>query len=118
MTQTNQKSWYARTFGRSIFSMLFGKFFEVKNNSAGIIAISLVLTLCFVVIYVVVNNVEKIQSLDQLLDGILNIIFVVVGYYFGSKQKPVTPEDDEVGITSGSAWTSNYASLPASYPCR
>jgi len=95
MNDTKQKSWYARTFGRSLFSILFGKFFEIKNNSAGIIATSLVLTLCFVAIYVVINNVEKIQSLDQLLDGILNIIFVVVGYYFGTIQKPLSSGEDE-----------------------
>lgn len=95
MSDTAQKSWFARTFGRSVFSMVFGKFFEIKNNSAGIIAITLVLTLCFIAIYVVTNNVEKINSLDQLLDGILNIIFVVVGYYFGSAQRKVSDEKDE-----------------------
>ncbi|NPA59030.1 MAG: hypothetical protein GXO30_00975, partial [Epsilonproteobacteria bacterium] len=51
MAEIKKQSWYAKTFGRSIFSIIFGKFFEIKNNSAGIIATSLVLTLCFVVIY-------------------------------------------------------------------
>ncbi|MEW8318145.1 MAG: hypothetical protein AB2660_02635 [Candidatus Thiodiazotropha sp.] len=95
MAETSQKSWFARTFGRSVFSMVFGKFFEVKNNSAGVIAVTLVLTLCFIAIYVVTNNVDKINSLDQLLDGILNIIFVVVGYYFGAAQRPVSDENDD-----------------------
>ena len=75
--------------------MIFGKFFEVKNNAAGIIATVLVLTLCFVAIYVVIGNVEKIESLDQVLNGIMNIIFVVVGYYFGTTQKNISKGDDE-----------------------
>ena len=91
MTEPKQKSWYAKIFGRSIFSIVFGKFFEIKNNTAGIIATSLVLTLCFVVVY----KVELITNLDKILEGVLNVIFVVVGYYFGAKQAAISNEDDE-----------------------
>jgi len=90
MTQST-KSWWARTFGRSIFSMVFGKFFETKNNAAGIIAVSLVLTLC----YIVISKISLITDMDKITDGVLNVIFVVVGYYFGAKQQPVDKEDDE-----------------------
>ena len=86
-----QKSWYARTFGRSIFSIIFGKYFEIKNNTAGIVAIALVFTLC----YVVVSKIELITSLDNVIEGVLNVIFVVVGYYFGAKQSAVSNEGDE-----------------------
>lgn len=91
MTEPKLKSWYAKIFGRSIFSIVFGKFFEIKNNTAGIIATSLVLTLCFVVIY----KVETITNLEKILEGVLNVIFVVVGYYFGAKQAAISNEDDE-----------------------
>ncbi len=71
--------------------MVFGKFFEVKNNTAGIVAISLVLTLC----YVVVKKTESITVLDSILEGVLNIIFVVVGYYFGAKQTAISNDTEE-----------------------
>jgi len=91
MAEPKQKSWYARTFGRSIFSIIFGKFFEVKNNTAGIVATSLVLTLCFVVVY----KVDAVTNLDKILEGVLNVIFVVVGYYFGAKQAAISNDDEE-----------------------
>jgi len=47
-----QKSWFARILGRSLISVLFGNFFEKKNNSAGIVAIMLVGT-----------NISKITKL-------------------------------------------------------
>ncbi len=64
-SETKAKSWYARTFGRSIFSIIFGKFFEIKNNTAGIVATSLVLTLC----YVVISKIGLITSLDTIVEG-------------------------------------------------
>jgi hypothetical protein len=88
----NKKSLYARALGkRSLFSIVFGKFFEIKNNTAGIIAAALVLTLCFVII----SKIDLIKDLDKILEGVLNIIFVVVGYYFGTKQPTVTDTDEE-----------------------
>jgi len=90
MTNSGKSAWYARVFGRSFFSIIFGKFFEIKNNTAGIVATSLVLTLCFVVIY----KVDVITNLDKILEGVLNVIFVVVGYYFGAKQAAVSSGEE------------------------
>jgi hypothetical protein len=72
--------------GRSVLNLLFGNFFNDKNNSASLIAIILVLTLCYAVIF---------QGKDYV-NGLLNIVFVVIGYYFGSRQstKEGSPEDD------------------------
>lgn len=91
MTNSTQKSWYARILGRSFISVIFGNFFEKKNNSAGIISILLVGTLC----YLVVANMNKISNFDPIVDGVLNVIFVVIGYYFGTKQGDVSNEADD-----------------------
>jgi hypothetical protein len=85
MTTTIEKSWWARIFGRSILSMIFGNFFEKKNNAASIIAIILILTICYVIIVK-----DKIEYMEFLL----NIMFVVIGYYFGAKQEVVKSEDE------------------------
>jgi hypothetical protein len=47
-TPYSEKSWWGRIFGRSIISALFGTFFEQKANAASIIAILLVLSICYV----------------------------------------------------------------------
>ena len=86
-----KKSWYARTIGRSLLSILFGNFFEKKNNPAGIIAILLVSTLC----YVVIHNLLKGSEIKTELEIISNVIFVIIGYYFGAKQGVTSKEDDE-----------------------
>jgi hypothetical protein len=86
-----QKSWYNRILGRSFFFIIFGKFFEKKDNSAALIAIMLVGTLCFTVIYNLINSV----NITEELRIITNVIFVVIGYYFGSKQLNVSDENDE-----------------------
>ena len=91
MAEIKQKSWYSRILGRSFFFMIFGKFFEKKDNSAALIAIMLVGTLCFTVIYNLVNSV----NITEELRIITNVIFVVIGYYFGSKQLNVSDENDE-----------------------
>ena len=83
-TQNSEKSWWARTFGRSIMSMLLGTFFEKKSNAASIIAILLVLTICYAIVVA-----EKYEYMSFLL----NIVFVVIGYYFGAKQETVTPDE-------------------------
>ena len=85
MTSANsEKSWWQRTFGRSVISMLVGTFFEKKNNAASIIAIVLVLTICYVV-----TVKEKFEYMSILL----NILFVVIGYYFGAKQENIINSD-------------------------
>lgn len=91
MSEGRPRAWFGRIFGRSVFSMLFGSFFEVKNNTAGLVATTLVFTLCFVV----VSKIELITDLDKITDGVLNVIFVVVGYYFGSKQYKVSQDDED-----------------------
>ena len=91
MADSEQKSWRARIFGGSILSGVFGQFFEIKNNTAGIIAVTLVLTLCYIVIY----KADAITNIDKIVDNVLNIIFVVVGYYFGAKQTELSSNVDD-----------------------
>ena len=81
-----QRSYWSRlTGGRSIFSLIFGEFLADKNNAASIVAIILVLTLCCIV---------AIRQKFEFATGLLNIVFVVIGYYFGSKRE-VGKEGDE-----------------------
>jgi glucose uptake protein GlcU len=65
--------------------MLIGHFFADKNNAASIIAILLVMTLCYVVAF---------REKYEYVNGLLNIVFVVIGYYFGSKRHPDGKEED------------------------
>ena len=82
-----QRSWWSRIVGRSILSLLVGKgFFADKNNAASIIAIVLVGTLCFVVAF---------RQRYEYVNGLLNIVFVVIGYYFGSKREKAQDDDDD-----------------------
>ncbi len=57
-----------------------------KNNAASIIAIILVATLCYVVAF---------REKYEYANGLLNIVFVVIGYYFGSKREKGSDQDDE-----------------------
>ena len=82
---SRQRSWWSRTFGRSILSTLIGHFFGDKNNAASIIAITLVVILCYVV---------AVREKYEYVNGRLNIVFVVIGYYFGSKREKELDEDD------------------------
>jgi hypothetical protein len=82
---SGQRSWWSRIFGRSLLSALIGHFFGDKNNAAAIIAITLVITLCYIV---------AIREKYEYANGLLNIVFVVIGYYFGSKREKETDEDD------------------------
>lgn len=92
MSQNNsdEKSWYNKAIGRSLFSVFFGTFFEKKNNTAGIIAILVVGTLCFVLIYKLLHTYDISKETEMML----NIVFVVIGYYFGSKQQKVNKEEE------------------------
>lgn len=91
MSNETQKSWYARILGRSFISVIFGNFFEKKNNSASFIAIMLVGTLCFVILM----NMNKIANFEPVINGVLNVIFVVIGYYFGAKQGPTSKDNED-----------------------
>lgn len=91
MANQSEKSLFAKVLGRSFFSVIFGKFFESKNNTAGFIAACLVATLCSIVIY----KANTISSVDKIIEGVLNVVFVVVGYYFGAKGKIVTEKEPD-----------------------
>lgn len=80
-----QKSWWAKTFGRSLLRAVIGDFFADKNNAASVIAILLVSTLCYVVAF---------KEKYEYVNGLLNIVFVVIGYYFGSKRDTGSSGDD------------------------
>ena len=76
------------TGGRSIVSLMLGNFLADKNNAASIIAILLVLTLCYVVAF---------REKYEYANGLLNIVFVVIGYYFGSKRQKDQSDEDDAG---------------------
>jgi hypothetical protein len=80
----SQKSWWRRIFGRSILRVLIGDFFADKNNVASMIALMLVSTLCYLIVF------EKQHDYNN---SFFNVIFVVVGYYFGSKRAKGEKED-------------------------
>ena len=83
----SQRSWWSKiTGGRSIASLLLGDYLADKNNAASIIAILLVVTLCYIV---------AIREKYEYANGLLNIVFVVIGYYFGSKRHKETADEDE-----------------------
>ncbi|MNM50411.1 hypothetical protein D3C81_614460 [compost metagenome] len=87
MAEASNKSWWSKTFGRSVLEMLLGvKFFEKKSNAASLIAIFLVLAICYVIV---------IKEQFEYMSFLLNIVFVVIGYYFGTKQAPVNGADEE-----------------------
>ena len=82
----NRSYWSRLTGGRSIASLLLGDFLADKNNAASIIAILLVLTLCFIVAF---------RQKFEYANGLLNIVFVVIGYYFGSKRHIDQSDEDD-----------------------
>lgn len=84
-TSNSEKSWWARTFGRSILSMFVGNFFEKKANAGSIIALILVLSICYVIV---------VKEKFEYINFLLNIIFVVIGYYFGAKQETIDRTDE------------------------
>ena len=82
-TPYSERSWWARIFGRSIISACFGNFFESKANAASIIALILVSTICYVI---------AVKDKFEYMSFLLNIVFVVIGYYFGSKQEAISQD--------------------------
>ena len=70
-------SLYYRVLGRSLISVLFGNFFENKNNTASLLALILVVTLSWVIIA---------GQKYEYINVVLNVVFVIIGYYFGAKQ--------------------------------
>jgi len=86
--QKERRSLYEAVFGgRSLLSVLVGtQILADKNISASIIAITLVATLCYVVVVA--------QKYDYA-NALANIVFVIIGYYFGSKRDVAVAEGDE-----------------------
>jgi len=83
----DNRSLYEKTFGkRSLLSCLIGHFFADKNNAASLVALFVVGTLCYIV---------AVKGQYEYVTGLLNIGFVVVGYYFGSKRDKEKDEDDQ-----------------------
>jgi hypothetical protein len=82
----DQRSLWQKTFGnRSILSVLVGHFFADKNNAASVIAMLLVASLCYIVAF---------KEKYEYANGLLNIVFVVIGYYFGSKREKEADEEE------------------------
>jgi hypothetical protein len=67
--------------------LIFGKFFESKNNTASIIAATLVATLCYVIVF---------KEKYDYMNGVLKVVFAVIGYYFGAKPGTSKEEDDNM----------------------
>lgn len=84
-------SYFRRMFASSIAFLIFGKFLQNKTNAASLIAIMLVSTLC----YLLIMNMAKIQDFQPVLTAVLHVIFVVIGYYFGTKQPNVSKGNEE-----------------------
>lgn len=82
--QQTRMSWWRRTFGRSVISMLFGTFFEKKTNTASIVAIMLVTAICYSIV---------VKDKFEYMNLLFNLVFVVVGYYFGAKQESTEQEE-------------------------
>ena len=81
----SERSWWGRIFGRSVISALVGNFFEKKNNAASIVALILVVTICYVIV---------VKDKFEYMAMLLNLVFVVVGYYFGTKQECIAQEEE------------------------
>jgi hypothetical protein len=58
--------------------MIFGDNLADKNVAATIIGVMLVMTLCYMAAF---------RGRTELLTPLVNIVFVVVGFYFGSKRE-------------------------------
>ena len=61
---------------RSVFSRIFGNFFTNSSNTSGLLAVG-------VMVAVVYMFVRTGQAPDRLLD----ILYVIIGFYFGGAMK-------------------------------
>jgi hypothetical protein len=84
-----KRSLYQMLFGgRSLLSVLIGtQILADKNITASLVAIALVTTLCFIVVF---------RGKYEYGNALANIVFVIIGYYFGSKREVAgdDPGDD------------------------
>jgi hypothetical protein len=70
------------TTTRSVFSRFFGNFFTNSSNTAGLLALG-------VMVAVIYLFVKTGQAPDRLLD----ILYVIVGFYFGGATKNTSPPE-------------------------
>jgi len=75
-------------FGRSIYGLVFGKNLADRNVAATIIGVMLVATLCYLAAF---------KQRYELLPPLSNIVFVVVGFYFGSRREKSTDGEENEG---------------------
>ena len=84
MSDGEEKSWWMRIFGRSLYGLIFGNNLADRNVAATIIGIMLVATLCYL----------AIKGNTELVAPLVNVVFVVVGFYFGSKREEGADEEE------------------------
>lgn len=77
--------WLAIAQNRSLLGLIVGQFFTNKNNTAALIAIALVATLCWL----------AFAGNEAIVPILSNIIFVVIGYYFGTKSTEDSDRDSK-----------------------
>jgi Na+/pantothenate symporter len=82
----DQRSWWRKVFGRSLLKAVVGDFFDSKRNTASIIGIMLVGTLCYVVLF---------RDKYEYMAVVINLAFAVSGFYFASRVGPRDDADDE-----------------------
>ncbi len=75
--------WYLFFKNRSILGLIIGQFFTSKNNTAAVIAIALVTTLCWL----------ALNGNEDIVPVLSNVIFVIIGYYFGAKSSEASERD-------------------------
>lgn len=85
--KADQRSWWRKTMGRSLLKAIVGDFFDSQRNTASLIALMLVGTICYVILF---------RERYEYMTVVTNLAFAVAGFYFGSKAVP----DDE-GADSG-----------------
>lgn len=82
--QIDPRSWWRRVFGRSLLKAIVGDFFDRKRNTASLIALMLVGTICYVIL---------VHQKYEYMTVVTNLAFAVAGFYFGSKAG--NSDDDE-----------------------
>lgn len=78
----DSRSWWRKIFGRSLLKAIVGDFFDSQRNTASLIALMLVGTICYVILF---------RGRYEYMTVVTNLAFAVAGFYFGSK---AGPEDD------------------------
>lgn len=87
MSNEKAHSWWTKTFGRSLYGLIFGGNLADKNVAATVISIMLAATLCYLAITL------QGQNQTMLIQALANLVFGVVGYYFGSKRAKAEEEE-------------------------